>query len=165
MIDVEFYPGMRIDDVTSNRIVDAIAVDMNCFKLFVRGSNAFELDQILGSVLKQADFDSPYGDINKMGTFSSREILFLARDLIVANIYTQYTLGAPNCVSVHWDSVYEGLCGFISSQMESGQTLAVPYMGVNQGNGDPVEFERVIDSIKNDEDLPDINIIVFGSDK
>jgi hypothetical protein len=107
--------------------------------------------------LLEADKKTRYGDINKLGSFSN----YTFNEVDIYNLYSQYTLAGCNQIAVHWESVYKGLYAIIE-QMESGQTLAVPYIGCGLAGGNKADFNKVIQNILDDEkDLPDVYLIVI----
>jgi O-acetyl-ADP-ribose deacetylase (regulator of RNase III) len=155
MIDLSYETGNLIEYINDSWC-DVAVHGANCFHVMGAGV-ALQLNMLTNGNLLEADKKTRYGDINKLGSFSN----YTFNEVDIYNLYSQYTLAGCNQIAVHWESVYKGLYAIIE-QMESGQTLAVPYIGCGLAGGNKADFNKVIQNILDDEkDLPDVYLIVI----
>src|SRR5690554_5622629 len=165
MINVDYVKGDLIEMIKS-RSCDVAAHGCNCFHTMGAGI-ARQLNELTVGDLILVDKETEYGDINKLGFYSTGYYVkpFDQRVVPIHNLYTQYTTAKSGCVAVHWDSVFDALLGVLET-MESGETLAIPYIGCGLAGGSIEDFKSVIDELKDCEDsLPHIKLLVVEYEK
>lgn len=151
MINVE-YTSAELDHMLISREADVIAVGMNCFHHML-GINS-RLNKMTGGQLIMTDYQTPYADINKLGTQVSVEESIFGHRVQLALLYVSYTIASDDHNCIHYVSLYDSLVSLIS-EMESGQTLCLPVIG------NPESFNQVLDVIVSEsDDLPDISVLV-----
>jgi hypothetical protein len=156
MIDIQYVEGDLVEMIKSGEC-DAAAHGCNCFHTMGAGI-ARALKDLTECDTLAADMETPYGDINKLGSFSIGYYTTAEKKIPIYNLYTQYTMASPGCVAVHWDSVFEGLIKVVSA-MRSGSTLAIPYIGCGLAGGEEQDFIDVVESLNEFEDeLPDVHL-------
>lgn len=128
----------------------------NCFRTMGTGV-AKVLNEYTGGLLLAEDKKTPYGDINKLGTYSA--VQYGGKTFY--NAYTQHGYGRQKVVYVHWASV-ESCINSIISKMKDGDVLLMPPIGCGLGGGDIKDFGRIIKKsiIKSLESDKKIKIIV-----
>lgn len=143
MMKVNYIEGNVLDLLRSGQ-VDAIAHGCNCFHTMGAGIAA-TLNEATAGRLLEADLKSRYGDINKLGGFTSLEVTTSERLAYIYNMYTQYTVinryqrgstRGGEQVAVHWPSVTQSLCAVLLDLHDKGLTkLAIPHVGCGLAGG------------------------------
>lgn len=113
--------GVNISYVQDDIVLAAVAKNAN---IIAHGCNCFHVmgagvAKRLADVfpeIREADEKTPYGDINKLGSFSKVRD---ANGMYVYNLYTQYSYGTKDAVMVHWKSVRVALSKMINDFMEN----------------------------------------------
>ncbi len=144
---------ISVQRITSNLVhlirqdeIDVAVHGCNCFHRMGRGIAPI-LNELSDGALLQADMESPFGDINKMGTTTHAMI----GNVKVYNAYTQYVWyvsvpGEP--IYVHWESFYRAMCSIIGTMINEGHSrIAIPLIGCGLARGDIADFNRVIQSL------------------
>jgi len=158
MIDIQYVEGDLVEMIKSGEC-DAAAHGCNCFHTMGAGI-AKALKDLTEYDTLAADMETPYGDINKLGSFSIGYYTKNSTNVPIYNLYTQYTMASPGCVAVHWESVFDGLMNIIGL-MESGQTLAIPYIGCGLAGGQEQDLIDIVELLnKFESELPDIHLKV-----
>lgn len=153
MYSPEYIKGDLIKLTKQGRF-DGIAHGCNCFH--VMGAGIAPLINAMSSgIASLVDETSPYGDINKLGTFShckfqryteDGELLKIPVEVHVYNLYTQHSTG-KNGVYVHWDSFSKSLCEaakhlFIVRGYRP--TLGIPLIGCGLAGGNKNDFDYCV---------------------
>lgn len=154
---------------------DVIAHGANCFHTMGSGIAPL-MNKLTNGELLRADKQTPYGDINKMGSTShvvtTLEIPFsftqgqqnrYPKDLYVFNLYTQYVFGdRPNGeVYVHWDSFLWSMLHMIDT-FEDPYPLqfGIPLIGCGLAGGKEEDFFKTLEEV--DQDLFNITVVRFS---
>lgn len=160
MINLE-VTEKSIKELLEANQVDKVVQGCNCFHTMV-GPVAETLKDVTHNDIFMLDANSsPYGDINKLGTWTEGNYTVYGKDIDIYNLYVQYTLSARDCDTVHWASAHDGIYEIIEGS-ESGHVVAIQNFGLD--NSSHFEFMDTIKQlIKNyDDELPDVDIIVFN---
>lgn len=123
---------------------DAIGHGCNTIHAMKSGI-AKTLDEYTGGELSLVDKTSPYGNANKMGTFT---VLQHNKGLIY-NLYTQFIPAYKNMVAVHWYSVADALFSSINDALsktnnDSKLRYGIPLIGCGLANGDKADLSIVL---------------------
>lgn len=148
-----------IHQLLEDNEVDAVIHGCNCFHKMT-SPIAITLNKVTDGDVAFVDVNfSEYGDINNLGTSTACTYNIYGKQVEVYNFYSQYTLTAPHCQPVHWNSVYQGLLDLLSG-IESGHTVAIG--GISTEANSKIEFTNLLTALikDNDDELPDINVIV-----
>ena len=154
-IDIE---SRSIEELVLAGEVDIIVQGCNCFHLQI-SEFAESLKRAAGDAAIAADHESEHGDINKLGKFTCCT-LDGERPVDIYNLYCRYALPAPNCTSIHWNSLYTGLEKIVDGA-ESGYVVAIQYIA--DSPTDREAFLPLLETFakENDNELPDIDIIII----
>lgn len=146
---------------------DAIAHGCNCMHTMGSGI-AISLNHYTGGLLLEEDKKTPYGDINKLGTFS--KLYF--NDVWIYNLYTQYIPVHPGIVGVHWNSLFWSLYNMIVDDLienfdeDHGPiNVGIPLIGCGLAGGTKEDFLKTISVFDFLEDDMPITITVVEYDK
>lgn len=139
------YKYGDIITVAKENGTDVIAHGCNCFHTMGAGVARRVNEHTRGQALAR-DKETIYGDINKLGTYSS----FWYDDIEFFNLYTQYVHDGnllrknDQCkpVFVSWMAFYESMREMIENM--SGETVIVPEIGCGLANGKQEHFERIL---------------------
>lgn len=159
MINVE-QTNRSIREILEANEADVVVQSCNCFHN-MHGSVSETLIELTNGDIESLDKDiSPYGDINKLGDWTGGNYTIAGKDVDVFSLYTQYTDPEKDCESVHWTSTHDGLYDIIENS-ESGCVVAVQNVGYDAET--QAEFIVILNGLakKYDNDLPDVDIIVF----
>jgi len=149
-----------VKELVSNKEVNVIVHGCNCFHKMI-GPVSDSLRQLTDNNILVVDVDgSSYGDINKLGSWTSGGYEFAGHAVDIFNLYCSYTYPAAGCDAIHWASVNDALVEIISN-IESGHVMGVEHIGFN--SLDKTEFMSVLNDIADryDNELPDVNVVVF----
>jgi len=114
--------------------VDAIAHGCNCFHV-MGGGIAKSINKWSKGKALATDKQTLYGDINKLGTYSSFEY----KGIECYNLYTQFVTmdmiphRTGNEVMVHWLGVYESIIAMLD--VTSADVIGIPYIGCGLAGG------------------------------
>lgn len=149
-IEIKKVKGNIIDMVERGEIT-ATAHGCNCFHTMGSGI-AKTFDDYTGGQLLEADKQTVYGDINKLGNISYINF----NNVTFFNIYSQFIYGgqtkgtSDDLVYVHWESVYYALYKIIFNLPHNGNNiLALPYIGCGLAGGKEKDLINVLDRIAN----------------
>ena len=158
MINID-TTDQSITELLLNNQVDVVIHGCNCFHTMT-GRVAKALNEITNGDVEILDKSfSPYADINNLGTYTNGVYTIEGKEVEIYNLYSQYTLSAPQCEPIHWESVYNGLYDIIE-HCESNCVIAIGQIGQTpQGQ---TEFNQLLEDFaqKNDDYLPDVDILV-----
>lgn len=124
---------------------DAIVHGCNCIHTMGAGI-ALQLNNFTNGKLLEVDKKTPYGDINKLGTYSKLDI----ECGTIYNLYTQYVPVSKGMVAVHWDSFMSGLidiieiCDINNENEDTPTRIGIPLIGCGLAGGKPEDFENII---------------------
>jgi len=159
MINIEMTEK-SIEELVNNNQVNAIVHGCNCFHKMI-GPVSDRLRQLTNNNILVVDIDgSVYGDINKLGSWTTGCYEFAGHAVDIYNLYCSYTYPAAGCEAIHWNSVNDALVEILS-KVESGHVIGIEHIGFN--SLDKTEFMSVLNDIADqyDNELPDVNIVVF----
>ena len=159
---------MQVHTVTGDLIemlrlgkIDAAVHGCNCFHTMGSGI-APKLNELSGNRLLMADRQTPYGDINKLGTFSSANFRLTQSSPTVHNAYTQFNYGSSDGgeVYVHWRSFYRALFGIVIDAGDRGvKTIGVPLIGCGLAGGQRADFDYWVKTVV--YDLPHVDVTLY----
>lgn len=122
---------------------DAIGHGCNTIHAMKSGI-AKTLDEYTAGKLSDVDKTSPYGNANKMGSFT---VLQHEKGLIY-NMYTQFIPAYKNMVAVHWRSVADALRSSINDALSKTNSsklrYGIPLIGCGLANGDKADLSIVL---------------------
>lgn len=129
----------------------AVAHGCNCFHTMGSGI-APKLNKLSGGALLEADQQTSYADINKMGTFSHVDVEVDRASFEIYNLYTQFVYGGQvsmkkgaEPVYVSWMSVYEALCNMVS--WTKAKHIGIPLIGCGLAGGKREHFDIIISDV------------------
>lgn len=127
---------------------DVVAHGCNGFHVMGAGI-APQMNAISGGKLLEADKETPWGDINKLGTTSSTiRKLKGGVDLHLFNLYTQFTFGGHG-VQVHWESVTDAILEMILSfDTPTEMRFGIPLIGCGLAGGNERDFFEFVPDMK-----------------
>jgi len=141
--------------------VDKVVQGCNCFHTMV-GTVAETLKDVTHNDIFMLDSStSPYGDINKLGTWTEGNYTIYEKEVDIYNLYVQYTLSARDCNTIHWASAHDGIYEILEKS-ESGQIVAIQNFSCDSSSYN--DFMNTVEQLINDYDdeLPDVDIVVFN---
>jgi hypothetical protein len=152
MINVDYIEKSLVDTISGGECQQAVQM-ANCFQTHT-GDTAVALMRLTNGATHGVDIESVYGDINKLGDYTTLIGKIGTHPIEIHNLYVTHGIGTPTSLSTHWKSLCEGLISIIGL-MESGETIAIDQISDD-------EFYLVMSQITSisDEELPDVNIIV-----
>lgn len=128
---------------------DAIAHGCNCVHTMGAGI-ALYLNTFTDGKLLEVDIQTPYGDINKLGTYSKLDTEYGT----IYNIYTQYVPVHHGMVGIHWDSLENGLIEILKecywSDKSSPIRVGIPLIGCGFAGGKVNDLTTVLEKVRND---------------
>jgi hypothetical protein len=136
MHNVQYVTGDILDYIEQS---DYIVHGCNCFHTMGAGV-AKALNTYTEGRLLDIDKTTSYGDINKLGAYSSIDV----DGKVFYNLYTQHGFGRGG-VFVHWESVKLGLINIINNMLE-GEVLALPPIGCGLAGGNIKDFQIHLDN-------------------
>lgn len=128
---------------------DVIAHGCNCYHTMGAGI-AYYIKEAFPEAYYEADCNTPYGDKNKLGWYSS----YSYSDLTVVNLYTQFSAGGTRAV----DYTAVRKCMKALKNTFSGYTIGLPKIGAGLGGGDWSVIEKIIEE---ELDGEDVTVVVF----
>lgn len=149
-----------IREILENHEVETVVQSCNCFH-DMNGQVADILKELTNNDIFLVDKNfSLFGDINKLGEWTSDTYTLFDKEVEIFNLYTHYLPPVENTETVHWASVHDGIYEIID-QSESSDILAIENPGYDAST--QAEFVTLLSGIskKYENDLPDVNIIVF----
>ncbi len=130
---------------------DVIVHGCNCFHTMGAGI-ARQIKENF-PVAYMADKDTPYGELNKLGTIS-----YARHDLVfIVNAYTQYNFGGSDRM-VNYDAVRS--CFVKIKKMFSGKRIGYPMIGAGLAGGDWNIISKLIDRELEGEDHTLVKYVV-----
>lgn len=144
-MNIEYFNGDLIEYIESNQVT-AVAHNCNCFHTMGAGI-ALMLNDYTGGRLLKEDKETTYGDINKLGLYST----IIYNDIQYFNLYGMYVYKTliknpkPNNVYVHWDSLKDALCRAIIESRHG--KFCIPIMGCNHAGGHTDQFIDMIEEV------------------
>jgi hypothetical protein len=159
MINIE-TTERSVRELIENAEVNIVVHGCNCFHN-LKSDVSQVLKELTNDDIAAIDRDfSEYGDINKLGTWTSNSYVINNAVVEIYNLYSRYTSATDGNDPIHWKSVFEGLFEILNDECESGQVLAVEALGSDER--DQTEFKIMLDTILSGErDLPDVDIILI----
>lgn len=140
MMDINFVKG-DIIEVARDLQVTAVAHGCNCFHTMGAGV-AKRLSTVYPQVLKE-DKSTPWGDINKLASFSKA---YCGMGGWIYNLYTQYTYGVRGAVMINWAAFETSFCAMVDdlvAVIDSCQlSIAIPPIGTGLAGGDIANFNQ-----------------------
>ena len=129
----------------------------NCFHTMGKGI-ALEIKKRYPEAY-EADLTTPYGDYDKLGTFSKASFERNGKKLTVYNLYSQYKFGNKD-VMINYAAIERGLYAIAEDIVKSGlddQGIIMPFIGGNNGGGDPIFIKQIVQGT-----LGDLEVDVAG---
>lgn len=158
-IEIKKVKGNIIDMIERGEIT-ATAHGCNCFHTMGSGI-AKTFNQYTNGQLLEADKNTVYGDINKLGDISHIDF----NNVTFFNIYSQFVYGgqtkgtSDDLVYVHWESVYRALYKIIFNLPHNGNNvLALPYIGCGLAGGKEKDLINILDKIANSSRIFGLNM-------
>lgn len=144
-MNVSYVVGDMIEAIEGFKTPDTLHVahGANCFHTMGAGI-AKALVKRFGVHLVMTDQFTPYGDINKLGSYSR---YISPKGVRIYNCYTQHDIKRSAGTFVHWNSVANALLGIIFEEMEEGDTLFIPKIGTGLAGGSEEDFKRMLISV------------------
>src|SRR5579864_8145427 len=118
---------------------DVIVHGCNCFHNFGAGIALQILNKFPEAF--EADKQSLYGDVNKMGTYTKAKIVRNGKQFQIINAYTQYGCGTDR-VRVDYTSLYKVFCEI--NRDFDGERIGYPKIGAGLAGGDWKLIEDII---------------------
>lgn len=145
--------GNLISLAFQNRF-EIIAHGCNCFHTMGAGIAATIRTKFPSAY--EADLKTPYGDRNKLGTFSYAEIP--DNNLIVANLYTQFRWGKTTRHETKNDR-YTAISNALTNlkNFANGKPTGIPKIGAGLAGGDWNIIEQIIE-----EKFPEVTVVEFN---
>ncbi len=142
MTDINWMKGDLIELARDGRF-DTIAHGCNCFHTMGSGIAPLMNNLTEGRLLK-ADKQTPYGNINKLGTVSYVSHEVNGKRIELFNLYTQYTYGngSKGEVYVNWQSLYDSLGMMFDFTV--GEEIGIPLIGCGLAGGSRDDFIDVM---------------------
>lgn len=143
------YVNNDFIEYLNNNTVSAVAHNCNCFHVMGTGI-AEVLNQYTDGLLLKEDKTTNYGDINKLGSYSSVNV----NGVRYFNLYGMYVYSSllksrrPQNVYVHWESLTHSLTNAIIDS-EPGE-ICIPVMGCSNAGGSIDNFIDMVSCIVSD---------------
>lgn len=158
MINLEITEK-RIQELVEEKAINTIIQSCDCFNTMTSDVNvALQTltNQDIGYISAKGFL---YGDINNLGSFTSKTYTFDDQEVEIFNLYAEYAKSQEGFETVHWSSVYDGIVRILS-QLESGSVVAVGW--IRDAEQNDVFYETLEELAKeNDNELPDVDIVIF----
>jgi O-acetyl-ADP-ribose deacetylase (regulator of RNase III) len=133
---------------------DVIIHGCNCFLTFGKGI-ALQVKREFPEAYQQ-DKNTVYGDIKKLGTFTSAYIK--KYHIIVINAYTQYDYrGFQNKINVDYSAVKK--CFTKIKEMHGDKRIGIPMIGAGLAGGDWNKIYNII----NDLGFDDLTLVKYNT--
>lgn len=129
----------------------------NCFHTMGKGI-ALEIKKRYPEAY-EADLTSPYGDYDKLGTFTKATFERSGKELVIYNLYSQYKYGNKE-VMINYAAIERGLYAIVDDIMQAGmedRSIIMPLIGGNNGGGDPIFIKQILQGT-----LGDLEVDVVG---
>lgn len=130
----------------------------NCFHTMGKGI-ALEIKKRYPEAY-EADLATPYGDYDKLGTFSKATFVRDGKTLTIYNLYSQFKFGNKD-VMINYAAIERGLDAIAKDIRDSGiddQGIIMPFIGGNNGGGDPIFIKQIVQGA-----LGDLEVDVAGT--
>lgn len=137
----------------------SLAHNCNCFHTMGSGV-AKALNAHTNGVVLSEDKTTPYGDINKLGTYSVAKY-GIHRIFNLYGMFTYATLhkrNNPNNVYVHWELLTKSLTDAI---IDSDNDFIIPVLGCNHAGGNVDDFINMIEVVSNNVTVDTSLTIVY----
>lgn len=161
MINIE-TTERSVRELIENAEVNIVVHGCNCFHN-MKSDVSQVLKEFTNNDIAEVDREfSEYGDINKLGSWTSNSYIINNTVVEMYNLYCRYTSATDGNDPIHWRSFFDGLFEILDDMCESGQVLAMEMIGSSEK--DKLEFKVMLDTIVSnfERDLPDIDIILIN---
>lgn len=133
----------------NSHTVSAVAHNCNCFHVMGTGI-ADVLNQYTDGLLLKEDKTTNYGDINKLGSYSSVKV----NGVRYFNLYGMYVYRSllktqkPQNVYVHWEKL---TCSLMNAIIDADPgEMCIPVMGCSNAGGNVDDFINMLSYIVNE---------------
>lgn len=140
------------------------------FDYIIHGCNCFHTmgSGIAGQLVKhyplilEADKFTKYGDIKKLGTWTSVKVIENGIQFVIVNAYTQFFFGLGTDVFDYeaFDKFLNNFKTFLSYDRFSKRRIGFPQIGAGLAGGD---WNVILKSIENFADSQDVTIVIYST--